>query len=554
MQNPSLSVINTNLKKSLIFALACSFFTSMLLLAVPLYSLQVFDRVMNSRSEDTLLMLCIIALWLTLMYSILDWVKNRVLLQTSLEWSSTIKQLLTVKILESADLEGKNLKSQALNSIDKFSNFVAQGLSPLFELPWSPLLIVILALIHPLFGVISLIAAICLLIVAFVNFTNKPKQLNQQHLKLTAITEYSQEIKTLGMLDIITKALLESERQENQELNKHASKEYNLLAIARFIRLAAQIIIIAVGAYLVLNGETSVGALIASSMIFGRAIGPFEQAVTQAKNWLSCYRLWLDMSKLNKTFEKVVEPDCDLVQPSGKLTLAGVMLTYPNSNIPFLHGINLNFSPGDSAAIVGAQGAGKSTLLALIAGHYQPNLGKIRLDSAAFEQWSSEVLGAHLGFYSSKSALLKTSVFNNISRFKADEAASFKACERVGMHQTILSWPKGYDSIIGVDIHPSDGEVQKLLLARAIFDEPAVLILDEPDSFQDSAGERLISEMIKERCRKNKTTLFTTNRSGLLGAANRVVVLNKGSIERDQSAAQICNSTNSKKIKNENRA
>jgi len=281
----------------------------------------------------------------------------------------------------------------------------------------------------------------------------------------------------------------------------------------------------------VIDKELTAGAMIAATMISGRALAPFESLALNLTDWLKTKATWEKLIEISST-SPLSHPNTTLPKPSGKISAKGIMLLYPNSQTPFLSSINIEINRGSCFAIIGSSGSGKSSLLSVLAGLKTPNLGSVRLDGATYTQWEQDLLGKNIGYYTAESCFYTGTIKENISRFantKADTEV-IAACQAIGMHETILSWPNGYDTDIVNDFEPSQSERQRLLIARALYSSPNIIFFDEPDSFLDPTSLKDLEEIFKKRRRSNQTTVFTTNRSELLSTSNSLVVLNKGRI------------------------
>ncbi|GAL11918.1 type I secretion system ATPase [Vibrio astriarenae] len=279
--------------------------------------------------------------------------------------------------------------------------------------------------------------------------------------------------------------------------------------------------------------------MIAASMLAGRVFSPYEAMVSHLHAWLSASDHWQQLKTATKIAQKQPS-DVPLPEATGHLTAQGVTILHPDSTTPFLKQINLNIPAGNTVAFVGEAGCGKSTLLKVLAGLSQPSIGQIRLDNATYEQWYSEKLSTVLSYYAPDSEFIDGTIIENVSRFSqlADTSQVHLACQAVGLHETILKWPKGYETRLGLDVTPSSSEYHRLMLARALFNQPKVLILDQR-CFLGTSRRKLLKQVLVNRKKMRLTTLFATNHSSLLNYSDRIVLLDKGKIQSDAPTHEL---------------
>ena len=538
------------MKRNLKWALIFSFFINLFVLAVPLYSLQVFDRVLSSRSLETLSLLTLIILWFIFLYAVLDWIRSRMIFSATNQWEDTISKLIYFSdLVEGEQTENNKLKDH-LNNV---KSTLHSSFSTILDIPWSPIFVIILTFLHPLYGSIALTTIALLVTMAYINYQintrRKPSEKTEEII-------FTADVKAMGLASPLTESWCHGKTKNDTDQTERQIKNTNVKSLSKGLRLLTQVAIIATGAYLVLDKQLTAGAMIAASMMAGRAFSPYEATVTGLHTWLIAWKSWQRLQNMNQYSESLFSPKTELPTPKGNLEIRGLMSLHPNTQTPFLHSINLDIPAGSCLGIVGISGSGKTTLLKLCIGLRQPTLGSVRLDSATFSQWPNHIIGQYLGYLDQESAFYNHSIKDNISRFSGDDDKyMIDACIQVGMHQTILMWPLGYDTKIGPEFKPSNGEMQRLLLARAIYKDPVLLVLDEPDSYQDPTGENVLEKLIIRRKKNNLTTIFSTNRSPLLNIATRIIVMKSGRIKRDQTPGSITQESNlshsKKKIKNE---
>ncbi|WP_420554961.1 ATP-binding cassette domain-containing protein [Neptuniibacter marinus] len=543
-----ISSANAQLKKSVIWAFIFSLFINLFLLAVPIYSLQVFDRVLSSQSLDTLVLLTVLIFWMIFLYLTLDWARARLISNSANLWQDKISKSIIYNSI-SLSKEVSTRDSHLIQLVTNIKSALSSNLITALDIPWTPLFVIILTLLHPIYGIISLCAISSLIIIGAIHY-HKSKDTTQPPAPDLNILNQAPAITTLGMEKTITDKLHTVNSVHTEKQYEKNEKYTNISAFTKGTKLVAQIAIIGIGASLVLKSELTAGAMIAASMISGRALAPYESLVLNFSGWLKAIKAWKQLNTESKQLIAHLAPSTKLPTPKGNISATGLMYLYPNSQKPFLSGINLNITEGSSIAIIGSSGSGKTTLLQLLCGLKTPNLGTVRIDGATHSQWDTEALGLNTGYYDSNAHFYQGTVKENVSRFQKDskDSSIIEACECVDMHSTILSWPMGYDTDIHKDLQPSQSEIQRLLLARAIYNKPALLFLDEVDSFLDPNGLKKLALLLQERKDSGLTTVFTTNRSELLNIPNKLIVMEKGRIIQQHDPKQLQDKAKKNKI------
>lgn len=534
---------NTQLKKSILWAFVFSLFTNIFLLAVPIYSLQVFDRVLSSQSLDTLALLTILILWFIFLYLALDWARARLISNSALTWQEKILKSLTLESIYLSK-EASTKDTHLLQHVENIKSALSSNLITALDIPWSPLFIIILTFLHPIYGLISLLAVSTLIIIGLIHYYKTRNNHSPANPDLN-ILNHARTITALGMQEAISNKINKSNIAYKNYFYDKKDRHSNISVYTKATKLIAQISIIGIGSSLVLKGELTAGAMIAASMISGRALAPYESLVLNFSGWIKALKSWKELNRESRKLSSPLETKTKLPDPKGNIKATGIMYLYPNSEKPFLSGINLEIHQGSIVAIIGSSGSGKTTLLNILCGFKTPNLGSVRIDDATHSQWNSDHLGSNTGYYEPSSTFFSGTVKENISRFQTNtkDSSIIDACESVGMHKTILGWPKGYDTDINKDLRPSQSENQQLMLARAIYNKPPLLFLDEPDSFLDPKGLKSLAEILNIRKSLGLTTIFTTNRSELLSIPDRLIVMDKGRIIKEHKPASLQNSS-----------
>jgi ATP-binding cassette, subfamily C, type I secretion system permease/ATPase len=526
-----------------IFSLAIN----LLYLAGPLYMLQVYDRVISSASEITLLMLTIALLMAFMALAGLDAVRARVLTRASIRLDQTIAaRVMTAIIRRSAGAGGA--RSQLLRDFDTFRQFVTgTGIHAIFDLPWAPIYIAVIFVLHPFLGAFALGCSILLILMALLNeWLVKPPltEAGEVASRSYSFTEMSlrntEVVRAMGM----TEGLLRRwARDRNRMLERQVSasdRAATMQSIIRFLRLAMQSMILGLGAYLVIERLATVGAMFAASILLGRALQPVEQIVGSWRNLVSARGAFLRIRELLKA-DPQREAGLTLPRPKGRLSVEGVTYAPPLSSKPILRGVTFAIEPGEVLGVIGPSGAGKSTLSRHLVGVLAPSAGAVRLDGADVSNWVKTSLGQHVGYLPQDIELFADTVAANISRFQEGEDRDVILAARMAdVHEMILRLPDGYDTQVGEGgAILSGGYRQRIGLARAIFANPSLLVLDEPSSNLDSEGDAALADCILQLKKRGTTVVIVSHRPSTIGVVDKILVLRDGVAEMFGPRAEI---------------
>jgi ATP-binding cassette, subfamily C, type I secretion system permease/ATPase len=526
-------------RPALIAAGVVSLFVNVLMLTVPLYMLQLFDRVLVSRSEETLLYLTLAAGLALVVMSALDVMRSRILVRVS----SWLEQRLGPEALTRAVsglLLAENYGAQALRDISQVRQFIASpGIFSLFDAPWVPVYLLVIYLLHPTLGAIALAGAVVLFLIAIANefATRRPLQAaNEQWVKAMRKTDAAvrnaEVIEAMGLMPGITRRWFRDSDAALRQQNLASDRAGLLLATSKLLRLALQIAMLGSGAYLVMRYELTPGGMIAGSIILSRALQPVEQAIGTWKSLVSArtayarLRGFMEQSRVRKT-------DMQLPEPRGDLSVERVTFTPPGSSRPVLKGVSFSVAAGELLAIVGPSAAGKSTLARLIVGAWRPGSGTVRLDGADVFAWDRVDFGRHLGYLPQDVELFESSIEENIARMTdAESETVVEAAKLAGVHDMILRLPEGYRTQIGPGgTILSGGQRQRIGLARALFGRPCLLVLDEPNASLDSEGEEALMYAMVTAKEAGATVVFIAHRVSLIARADNVLFLKDGLVE-----------------------
>jgi len=538
LRNSELKSALGHCKRDLRFVAFFSFAINFLVLTLPIYSLQLFDRVMGSSSIDTLVALVVIAVSLLLIQAILEHTRTELLQKSGLKLDERLSPfMLSESIRRSSN--ANCIQKQGLQDLSEIKNLLVNpSLSAVFDIPWVPIFLFILFMLHPLIGSIALVGMIVFIglstVVMFAakkpNFESQTLS-NKSNMELNDYLRNAPMLRAMGMAGDIGR-IWQSKNSNLLQLQWSLnSKIAKVLTFSRFARTILQISVLTAGVYLAIHQEIGAGAIIASSIIMSRVLSPFEQAVMGWKNWLSGFKSYQRLSAME---DDIAPNKTALPEPTGELNLQNIGVRLKGHKKPVLQNINFKLGAGRALAIMGGSGSGKSTLASVIMGIMKPSSGSIQIDGADIDLWPEEQFGRHIGFLPQDVGLLAGTVAENICRFSdADDKDIVHAARLACVHELIISLPQGYDTYLGEGgAQLSGGQRQRIGLARAVFSNPSILILDEPNSNLDPEGEIALS-IVLQYCKENKiTVVMISHRPGFLRQMDWVVFLNEGKIEK----------------------
>ena len=508
---------------------------NLLLLVSAIYMLQVYDRVLSTGSLDTLAWLTLAALFAIVVYGALEQVRRIILGRASFWVESELSEPVLRKTM-SDRLAGRNTDA-GLPDIAALRSFLGgDAILAFFDAPWTPIFIAFIWLLHPGLGVLAVGSAVTLFLLALVNdmVTRQPQKeiagrLRRSDAQAQQFAESGETISPLGMSGSLLgnwRAFQRETRHRSQDLKEKTSA---IASTSRALRLALQVMILGLGAYYVLQGALTPGGMIAASIILGRALAPIERSIGAWQSFISARNA---TARLRGLFggAKPHQYAVKLPRPSGRLQVENLYCLAPVSGEPILQDISFALDPGDTLVIFGPSGSGKSTLCRLLVGAWKPVRGNVRLDGADVNVWDPEDLGPYLGYLPQNVELFPGTVAQNIARMRdVDDAVILKAAMDAGVHDLILRLPDGYETDVGVHgSRISGGQRQRLGLARALLGDPSLVVLDEPSSNLDQAGEAALTEALVRLKDMGRTVVVVTHRPVGLRSADKVLVLNEG--------------------------
>ena len=513
---------------------------NLLMLTMPVYLFQISDRVLTSRSIDTLLMLSILALMFIGVLSLLDILRRQVLGALSTKLETILGGPVLASIVTTARVgDGGNVAP--MRSLHQVKSFISSPVMLLlFDAPLAPIYLAVVFLIHPDLGWITLIAALVLMVIAFVNQRATAQPLGQAGAHAAkadghaeALARNSQVINAMGMLN---ESILHWGREQAQALTTQAGaleRNFWISGASKMARLITQIVILGWGAYLALDGHLTGGMMIAASIIAGRGLQPLEGMI---EGWRSVIQTRAAYARVRTAVDllKNEPPRLRLPRPEGRLSVDRLLYLPPGTKEPVLNGISFELKPGESLAVVGQSGSGKSTLARLLVGCLLPTAGKVRLDGTELRNWDRRQFGEFTGFLPQEVELFPGTIKENVCRMRTDlpDEQVYEAAQLTDVHEMIAHLPGGYETMLERSGAPlSGGQKQRIALARAFFGSPSLVVLDEPNSNLDAVGEQALTATLKRAKQKGVTVVVVTLRPALLSNVDKVLILRNGRAE-----------------------
>ncbi len=527
-------------KKSFIMVGLFSMFINILMLVPPLYMLQLYDRVLGSRSQDTLIMLTLIVVVLFITMGLLEVVRSRVLVRVGNKLDSMLSQRIFDSLFELERKAPGRSSSMPLNDLTQVRQFMTgNGLFAFFDAPWMPIYIIVLFIFHPAFGFFAIFAAIVLVGITVANEYSTKEKLAEANNLSRASTIYvdsnirnAEVVNAMGMRNNISKVWADKYYGFLNAQNIASDSAGVWSNLSKSLRVMFQSLILGLGAYLAINMEVTPGMMIAASIIMGRALAPLDLIIGSWKGFSSARSSYERIEGLLNDFPKDKEY-MQLPAPKGEITLENVVVIPPSGTVPSLKGISMKIEKGDVVGIIGPSAAGKSSLARVMLGLWPLSNGVARIDKADISQWDREDLGKYVGYLPQDIELFEGTVSQNIARFgEVEPEKVVEAATKAGVHEMILKLPEGYDTKIGPGgASLSGGQRQRIGLARALYNNPVFIVLDEPNSNLDDVGEAALVEAIKTLRAGGTTVVIITHRTNVLQATNKLALINNGVLE-----------------------
>ena len=516
-----------------------SLFINILAFVSPLYMLQIYDRVITSRNTMTLIALTVIAVFLVVVYAALEKVRSAILVRLGILFSNLSRTRLFDAVLKGNLLQPGRGHTQALRDLDTIREFLTgSGLISFCDAPWVPIFVVGCFILHPWYGYIATGGAVLIFCFAIANELLTRKQLKAASTSVIVASSYAsatfrnaEVLHAMGMLPGLRDRWLRRQ-DEGLKLQAVASdRAGHLVAASKFLRVFLQIAILGTGAYLSIEQESTPGAMIAASIIMGRALAPVEMAVANWKGFIAARSAYDRILTLFGILPEEVEK-LPLPAPEGHLSVENIIAVPPDAKEPVLRGISFALRPGEVLGVLGPSAAGKSSLARVLVGVWSTAHGKVRIDGAEISHWAPERLGRHVGYLPQDVELFSGSIAENIARFnELDEVEIITAARMAGVHDMVQALPAGYNTQIGEGGHAlSGGQRQRIGLARALYGKPAYIILDEPNASLDADGEAALLSAIHQLRQDGSTVVLITHKTNILATVDKILVLSHGQV------------------------
>ena len=512
---------------------------NMLMLVGPIYMLQVYDRVLTSRSIPTLTALSVFLIGAYAFQTALEVIRSRIIVRASALLDRRLGAKVHGAMIQIATLSRDPSQAvQPLRDLDQLRSFMtSSGPAAMADLPWAPVFLVVCFLLHPMIGVTALVGALALLALTFLTdaASRQPMRDFAQHAsQRNAIMESdrrnSESLIAMGMADALAARFVAVNNRFLAASGSSSDVVGLYGSISKSSRMLLQSAILGVGAYLVIYGDITAGAMSASTILVGRALAPIDMAIA---NWRSFVSARQSVTRLSESLARLGEPPelTALPKPERSLSVESLIVAVPGTPTILVRDVNFQLAAGEALGVIGPSGAGKTSFVRALVGIWKPLRGAVRVDGAALDQWEPESLGRHIGFVSQQVELFDGTVAQNIARMAAspDSAAVVAAARNAGAHDMILQLPSGYDTQIGESgASLSAGQRQRIALARALFGDPFLLVLDEPNSNLDAVGEACLQQALQSAKERGAVVIVIAHRPSVLAMCDKLLILSNG--------------------------
>ena len=521
---------------------------NLLMLAPALYMLQVYDRVLASGNQMTLLMLTLMILGLFGLMGALEWVRSQVVIRLGTQMDMRLNQRVYDAAFEAQLRTGSPAAAQALNDLTSLRQFATgNALFAFFDAPWFPVYLFVIFMFSPWLGLLALGGAVLLMLLAWVNQHVSQAPLKaaselsvQATQQASAHLRNAEAIEAMGMLDTLRGRWLAQHTAFLAQQNLASEKTATVSAWSKGVRLALQSLVLGLGALLAVQGQITAGMMIAGSILMGRVLSPIDQLIGVWKQWSSARLAYQRLEALLHSYPARTQRMA-LPAPRGELAVEQLSASAPGTRRATLANLSFTLPAGQVLGVIGPSGCGKSTLARLLIGVWQPLAGKVRLDGAELSQWDKHQLGPHLGYLPQDIQLFAGTIAQNIARFaEVDADKVLAAAQLAGVHQLILQLPEGYETRLGEGgAGLSGGQKQRIGLARALYGLPAVIVLDEPNSNLDEAGEQALLQAITQLKQHKRTLILITHKPNVLTLTDQLLILREGQLQAFGPTAKV---------------
>nr|WP_142636458.1 type I secretion system permease/ATPase [Ruegeria faecimaris] len=534
----------------LALAFLFSIFVNLLMLTGPLFMLQVYDRVLASRAVETLTALFLIVALLYSLMAMLDFARGRIVARFGARFQSQLdERVFEATLRKSLVPQARAAPATALRDLEAIQNLCSSPvLLAVMDIPWTPVFLAAIFLFHPMLGWLAVAGGAILIVIALLNQAlthRKVAAAQQASARAGSFSEHARQaaevVRSQGMQHDISQRWLTQRTDALRQTISASDWTGSFTSLTKSMRLFLQSAMLALGALLVLRNELSPGAMIAGSILLGRALAPVEQAVGQWALVERARSAWISLNRFLDTTPP--EPDrTKLPVPDARLIAKGLTVVPPGADLPTLRNVSLKLEPGKALGVIGKSGSGKSTLAKALLGLWKPAVGEIRLGGATLDQYGTDDLGQHIGYLPQEVTLFNGTVTENIARMSQnpDSEAVIAAAKKAKAHDLILTLEKGYDTFLeGNDSQLSGGQKQRIALARALYGNPVLLILDEPNSALDADGTEALNTAIRELKAAGKSAIIMTHRPQAISECDDLAVVENGQVVKSGSRDEV---------------
>ncbi len=516
-----------------------SLIANVLMLTPTLYMLQVYGRVMKSGSELTLLM---VTLFLIFFYGIMafaEWIRSRLLVRVGVRLDEALNSLVFNASFKAYLNRGKHNVTEAFSDLTNIRQFLtANGMIAFFDTPWTPIYIAVIFLLSPFLGWLSILFAVIQLGLTWQSHRLSTKEIesaaeagNDSYRYVQSKLRNIEPVHAMGMEGNLQERWFRLHDTSLAKAEQSLDRQHRQQSFGKFVRYTMQSLTLGAGALMVIEGKMAAGSMIAANVLMSKALQPLDLVVATWKPFVQSKTAFGRLEKLLEDFPER-HPGTKHQDPLGEVRLEALTASVEGRDTPILHELNAVFPAGRVTVVVGPSGSGKSTLARCVVGVWPKREGRLLIDGEPIESWDRTELGPHIGYLPQDIELFDGTIAENIARFaEVDSEKVIEAAKRTGIHEMILHFPHGYDTQIGeAGGMLSGGQRQRLGLARAMYGNPAILVLDEPNANLDDAGERSLLEAVVNLRNSGKTVILITHRPNVLGAADLLVVMQGGRI------------------------
>lgn len=512
---------------------------NLLMLAPAIYMMQVYDRVLNSRNDVTLLMITVMVLGLMVLMAVMEEMRSMILIRITRKIDTYMNERIYTASFEQ-NLRGQGINAgQALNDLGTIRQFITgPTVFAFFDAPWFPIFLFVIFLFNVWLGLFALASTAILVVLTIRSELAIKKPMEEANMQMVHSSNgagndlrNAEVIQAMGMIANMRNRWYKSHQKYLDLMMDSTEKSSRLQSITKVYQMGVQSLVLGVAALLVIDGEVTGGIMIAASVLMGRVMQPLQMVIGASKQWSMVHSAYKRLKELLENNPKQ-EAGMKLPAPKGQLMVEGVTAAPKGGRVPVLKNVSFGLAPGDILGVIGPSGSGKSTLARLLVGVWPSAMGKVRLDGADVYLWNKEELGPSIGYLPQDVELFAGSISDNIARFgEVDAEKVVNASKLAGVHDMILHLPEGYDTKIGENgTGLSGGQKQRVGLARALYGEPSFIVLDEPNSNLDDMGEAALTRAILQLRKMGKTVVLISHRPSIIRATNKLLVLKDGTV------------------------